>query len=162
MAKKKTTYTGAMVLGLHDAIVSQTGIIVGLTATLADNHMIILTSIIAATAAGLSMAASNYLAEKADGRPHALLSGLYTGIMYIFTSALLIAPFMFIANKFWALGCTFAFAVFWIFLFNYLVARAQNKSFLHRFLEMLFICIGVSVIAFGISTVTEHLMGVDL
>ena len=155
-------YTGAMVLGMHDALVSQTGIVTGLAFALADNHIIILTCIIAATAASLSMGASNYLASKTDGNPNAIAAGIYTGIAYLATAALLIVPFALFSNRLYALICTFSISVLIIFLFNYCVSNAKRIPFLKRFLEMLAVCFIVSVVAFGIGQIAKHFLEIGI
>ncbi|MCL2537860.1 MAG: VIT1/CCC1 transporter family protein [Alphaproteobacteria bacterium] len=164
MAKNKNIlqYTGAMVLGLHDALVSQTGIIVGLAFALADERLIILSSVIAAVAASLSMGASNYLAQKSDANPRAIIAGVYTGIAYLVTAALLTIPFAIISNRFFALGITFVISVLIIFGFNYWMARAHGRPFIGRFLEMLGICVGVSVAAFAIGQLAKYFLGVSI
>lgn len=93
---KNKIYAGAIVLGMHDALVSQTGIIAGLTFALADTKLIIMTGIISAVADGLSMLASNYLAERERCEINrAIMAGIYTGIAYLGTSALLMIPFFY-------------------------------------------------------------------
>ena len=70
MKKKKCfQYTGALVLGMHDALVELSGIIAGLTFAIEDRRIIIMTGAIAAVAASLSMAAANYQAQRADNNP---------------------------------------------------------------------------------------------
>ena len=94
-----TAYSGAIVLGMHDALVSQTGIIAGLTFALADTKLIIMTGVISAVADGLSMMASNYLAERERAPLRtAIMAGVYTGIAYLRTSTLLIIPFFITDN----------------------------------------------------------------
>ena len=79
--------SSAIVLGMHDALVSQTGIIAGLTFALADTKLIIMTGVISAVADGLSMMASNYLAERERTEfKHALIAGIYTGVAYLGTA----------------------------------------------------------------------------
>ena len=73
----------AIVLGMHDALVSLTGMIGGLTFALADRRMIILSAVIASVAAGLSMGASCFLAEKTNENPNALRAGAMTGVAYL-------------------------------------------------------------------------------
>ncbi len=68
---------------MHDAIVSQTGIIAGMAFALTDRRLAILTMIVAAVADALSMLAANFLAVRADGHKYAIWSGLYTGGTYI-------------------------------------------------------------------------------
>ncbi|MCQ2599704.1 MAG: VIT1/CCC1 transporter family protein, partial [Alphaproteobacteria bacterium] len=94
--------TGAMVLGMHDAIVSLTGLIIGLAFTSVSRIEIILTCIIASVTASLSMGASNYLAHRAEQNSHALRTAVYTGTTYFITCLLLILPFIFIYDRFLA------------------------------------------------------------
>ena len=68
MRKNNFNSAGAIVLGMHDALVSLTGLIAGLAVAMADRYAIILTAIIASITASLSMAASNYLAVRAYRR----------------------------------------------------------------------------------------------
>ena len=51
--------------------------------------------IITGIAATLSMAASNYLAERADGNPNALKASVYTGMSYLVTVVALVLPYLF-------------------------------------------------------------------
>ncbi len=83
MDEERLQYVGAMVLGLNDALVELTGTIAGLTFALANTRLVALSGIITGISATLSMAASNYLAEKAEGNAKALKSSLYTGAAYL-------------------------------------------------------------------------------
>ncbi len=145
-------HIGDMVLGMHDALVSLTGLIAGLVGAGANRGAIILTSIIASIVAGLSMGASNYLGRRADGDAcrGAISSGIYTGGAYIATCVVLLIPFMVGANIGPALWATFAMAGFIIFAFNLCVAKIGGRPFWRRFVEMLLVCIGVSVAAYAI------------
>ena len=62
-----------MVLGMHDALVEITGIIAGLTFAVESRRVIVMTGAIAAVAASLSMAAANYMAQRADKKPDAFI-----------------------------------------------------------------------------------------
>lgn len=157
---KNPKFTGALVLGMHDALVSQTGIIAGLAFSMADARLIILTSIVSAIVAGFSMGAASYLAHRADGRPDALASGLCTGGIYMLTSGLLIAPFGIFANRIHAFIGTVVVAVGIIAIFNFCIARIKRAPFMPRFLEMLWICAGVSIIAFLIGMMAKHFLGI--
>lgn len=149
-------YAGSIVLGMHDALVELSGIIAGLTFTITDRSVIILSSIVAATAASLSMAAANYQAQRADNNPNALTAAAYTGLMYVVTSALLIFPFTVIPNKFWALAMMAILAVLIIFAFNCAMGICMKQPFFKRFIEMLIICTGVSIASFLIGTVAKY------
>ncbi|MBR2412439.1 MAG: VIT1/CCC1 transporter family protein [Alphaproteobacteria bacterium] len=158
---KNNIYSGAIVLGMHDALVSQTGIIAGLTFALADTKLIIMTGVISAVADGLSMMASNYLAERERGDTRtAIIAGTYTGIAYLGTSALLIIPFFITDYAKRAMGASFIIAVIIIFLFNLCTMRHNTRGLWHRFFEMLGICVGVSIIAFIIGEFAKSMLGV--
>ena len=160
MAKNKI-YAGAIVLGMHDALVSQTGIIAGLAFALANTKLIIMTGVISAVADGLSMLASNYLAERERTKlKNAILAGIYTGIAYLGTSALLITPFFITDNVRRAIIASFVIAVIVIFLFNLCMARNSTRGIWGRFLEMLTICTVVSVIAFIIGEIAKVFLGI--
>lgn len=159
--KKDCKFTGDMVLGMHDALVSLTGLIAGLAFTLADKYTIIMSAIIASAAASLSMGASNYLAARARGdvRRCAVMSGITTSCAYVTTCVLLILPFFCAIGITSAVIATFIIAFAIIFLFNLYVARKTGRSFWGCFLEMLGICVGVSVAAFLIGEVAKYLIG---
>ena len=117
---------GAIVLGMHDALVSLTGLIAGLAVAMADRYYIILTAIIASVTASLSMGASNYLSVRAGGGKHAFINALYTGGAYMATCILLIIPFFIFENRATELVMMFAIAITEIFLFNYFLGHAHT------------------------------------
>ena len=89
------SYISSMVLGLNDAPVELTGALAGFTLALNDNKMIGYNGFITGVAATLSMAASEYLSKKTDsGEKHPLKAAVYTGLAYLFTVALLLAPYI--------------------------------------------------------------------
>ena len=116
MRKNNFNSAGAIVLGMHDALVSLTGLIAGLAVAMADRYAIILTAIIASITASLSMAASNYLAVRANGNTRAIVAALYTGGAYMVTCAVLILPFFVFTNRTIEMTVMFAIAVAEIFL----------------------------------------------
>ena len=150
----------AIVLGMHDALVSLTGMIGGLTFALADRRMIILSAVIASVAAGLSMAASCYLAEKTNENPHALRTGAMTGVAYLGTCAFLILPFFVVPSTHTALVMSFVMAVLIIFTCNWCIGRACVQPWWKRAIEMLIICAGVSIASFAIGEFAQYALGV--
>lgn len=155
-------YTGALVLGMHDALVEITGIMAGLAFAIDQKRILVMTGLIAGVAASLSMAAANYMAQRTEQNPDALICALYTGLMYIMTSAAVIAPFCFIDHRFWALGVMGLMAVGIIFVFNWVTSCAGERPFWSRFLEMLIICTGVSVTSFAIGQGAKYFLGVTV
>lgn len=155
-------YAGAMVLGMHDALVEITGIVAGVAFAIDSRRIIVMTAVIAAVAASLSMAAANYMAQRTDNNPDAGLCATYTGLMYIGTSMAIIAPFCVIENRFAALGAMAAIAVLIILLFNLYTRRGSNRPTWRRFLEMLGVCAGVSTASFLIGQAAKYFLGTNI
>jgi VIT1/CCC1 family predicted Fe2+/Mn2+ transporter len=157
------SYMGSVVLGLNDALVELTGALAGFTFALQRSRLIALAGLITGIAASFSMAASEYLSNKAEGQTkRALKSSLYTGIAYIITVFLLILPYLFLSNYFVCLGITLFIALLIIFIFNYYISVVRDLSFKKRFLEMAFISLGVALLSFGIGYVIRIFVGVDI
>lgn len=55
----------SVILGMHDAIVSLTGLIAGLFFASVETNIIVISCIISSISASLSMGAANYLATRA-------------------------------------------------------------------------------------------------
>lgn len=160
---KTAPFWGPMVLGMHDAMVSTIGLITGVVFASGTRYTIMLTGIIASVVAGLSMAASEYLALRADAHSDiALWRGISTGVIYIFTAALLLMPFMFISNTFLALGMTYIVAISTICFFNFVKSRLSKTPFWPRFLEMLGICAIVTAVAFIIGEGAKIVFGIEI
>lgn len=160
--KKRFEYAGALVLGMHDALVELSGIIAGLTFAIDSRRIIVMTAAIAAAAASLSMAAANFQAQRCENNPYAMRAAMYTGIMYVGTSAMLIFPYTVIPNKFWALIMMGMIATLIIFGFNCAIGRETGRPFIKRFSEMLVICFGVSIASFAIGAAARHFLGVNI
>lgn len=162
--EERLHYVGAMVLGLNDALVELTGTIAGLTFALANTRLVALSAIITGVSATLSMAASNYLAERAEGNDKALKSSLYTGMAYLITVALMVLPYLLMPNRLYiaAFGVMLAIVVLIIFLFNFYISVAQDKPLLRRFAEMAAISLGVAAVSFVIGLLAKSLLGIDV
>lgn len=155
-------YTGSIVLGLNDALVELMGVLAGLTFALQDSRYVALTGIITGFAAALSMAASEYLSTKVDpGTKNPLKAALYTGIAYLFTVVVLITPYLVVSSLYVALGTAFVSAVLIIAIFNFYVSVAKDVSFRNRFLEMVVLCLGVTVLSFLAGMVVRAVFGVE-
>lgn len=162
--EERLQYVGAMVLGLNDALVELTGTIAGLSFALQNTRIVALSGIITGISATLSMAASNYLAERADNNPNALKSSVYTGVAYVITVALLVTPYLLLPDGLWAvaLASMVCVVVLIIFAFNYYISVAKTLPFRRRFTEMVSISLGVAVIAFLIGLLAKALLGVNI
>ena len=161
--EEKLKYAGAIVLGLNDALVELTGALAGLTFALQNTRIIALAGLITGIAASFSMSASSYLSTRAEGegKDH-LKSAVYTGIAYIVTVLLLVAPYLIFTNPFFAMIITIAIAILIIFCFNYYISVAKDYSFKSRFLEMVLINLVVTGITFLIGLVIREIFGINI
>jgi vacuolar iron transporter family protein len=162
--EERLQYVGAMVLGLNDALVELTGTIAGLSFALQNTRVVALSGIITGISATLSMAASNYLAERADGNPNAVKSSIYTGIAYLITVSLLVIPYLFMPDSLWAVALLMMIVVVVLVItgFNYYVSVAKSVPFRRRFTEMISISMGVMIISFLIGLLAKALLGVNI
>lgn len=157
-------YVGSMVLGLSDALVELAGSLAGFTFALQNTKMVALSGLIVGISATFSMASSEFLSAKSEGRNDALKSCAYTGGAYLVTVALLVLPYLlFPATQFVpALICMLLTIVLIIAAFTYYTSVAKDEPFKSRFIEMTAISLGVAVLSFGVGLLAKHLLGVDI
>ena len=156
--KNKFDPKPAIILGMHDAIVSLLGLIAGLYFAFTDTKIIIISCIIASITAALSMSAANYLAVKAENRDIALRAGFCTGMTYLATCAALILPLLVFRHQTIAIVSVFAIAILVIYSFNLTFYRGRN--FYRHFFEMLAVCTIISIVAFLIGEIAHHMFGI--
>lgn len=162
--EERLQYVGSMVLGLNDALVELTGSLAGFAFALQNNRLIALSGLIVGISATFSMASSEFLAARSEGRSDALKSCTYTGVAYLITVILLIAPYLLfgVSQYIPALICMLAVVVLIIAGFTYYTSVAQDQPFRSRFLEMALISVGVAVISFVVGILAKKFLGVDL
>ena len=155
-------YVGSMVLGLSDALVELAGSLAGFTFAMQDTKMVALSGLIVGISATFSMASSEFLSAKSEGRNDALKSCAYTGGAYLVTVALLILPYLIFTSIIPALISMLAIIVLIIAGFTYYTSVAKDEPFKSRFLEMTLISLGVAVLSFGVGLLAKKLLGVDI
>ena len=157
-------YVGSMVLGLNDALVELTGSLAGFTLAMQNTRLIALSGLILGISATFSMASSEFLSAKSEGRTDALKSCTYTGIAYLVTVILLIAPYLILGSSQYmlALVCMLVIVILIIAGFTYYTSVAQDEPFKSRFLEMATISISVALISFVVGKIAKAFLGVDL
>lgn len=160
----RLNYTGAMVLGLNDALVELTGAIAGLTFVLMNTKLIAMSGVITGIAATLSMASSNYLAERANGNSNAVKASVYTGIAYLITVVFLTLPYLILPNNMYivALLTMIAIVVTLIYLFSFYIATVKSERIMPRFLEMAGISLSVALISFLIGLLAKFCFGIEV
>ena len=162
--EERLQYVGSMVLGLNDALVELTGSLAGFTFAMQNTRLIALSGLIIGISATFSMASSEFLAARSEGRTDALKSCSYTGIAYLITVVALIAPYLIFPSSQYiaALVCMLVVVIAIIAGFTYYTSVAQDQPFRSRFLEMALISVGVAVVSFFVGVAAKHFLGVDL
>lgn len=148
---------GAIVLGLNDALVELTGALAGFTFAIGDCAKIAKLGLITGLAAAMSMAASAFLSARADAQAggdkenggSAIKTAAYTGLAYIITVLILVAPYTFASSATVAL-CSMLLGAFGIIaFFNFYLSVARGTSFWRGFSVMAAISTFVALISYG-------------
>lgn len=162
--EERLQYVGSMVLGLNDALVELTGSLAGFTFAMQNTRLIALSGLIIGISATFSMASSEFLAARSEGRTDAFKSCTYTGIAYLITVVLLILPYLLFSTAQFipALFCMLAIVILIIAGFTYYTSVAQTQPFKSRFLEMAGISVSVAVISFVVGVLAKQFLGVDI
>lgn len=162
--EKRLSYVGAMILGMNDAIVEITGTLAGLTLAMQNTRLIALSGLITGVAATLSMAASEYLAERSDGKGDAAKSGLMTGGAYFITVFILLLPYLILDDKMYllAMGIMLVLVVLILAGFNFYTSVARDVSFGKNFGQMCAISLGVAALSFVLGYAVRTFLGVDV
>ena len=162
--EERLQYVGSMVLGLNDALVELTGSLAGFAFALQNNRLIALSGLIVGISATFSMASSEFLAARSEGRSDALKSCTYTGSAYLVTVVLLILPYLLLGSSQYilALALMLMTVVLIIAGFTYYTSVAMDQPFKSRFVEMASISIGVAVVSFIVGILAKQLLGVDV
>ena len=162
--EERLQYVGSMVLGLNDALVELTGSLAGFAFALQNTRLIALSGLIVGISATFSMASSEFLAARSEGRTDALKSCSYTGVAYLLTVVALIAPYLllpataFVPALILMLGVVIAI----IAGFTYYTSVAQDQPFKRRFAEMALISVSVAVLSFVVGVLAKKFLGVEL
>ncbi len=157
------SYISSVVLGLNDALVEFTGALAGFTLALHDSRLVALTGGVTGIAAALSMAASEYLSTK-TGRSEGkrpLKAALCTGSAYVVTVSVLLLPFLFFSDAFFALCVMLVAALAVIASFNYYYAVVRCENFRRRFLEMSVLSFSIAGISFLAGYLLRRFSGIE-
>ena len=162
--EERLQYVGSMVLGMNDALVELTGSLAGFTFAMQNTGIIALSGLIMGISATFSMASSEFLSAKSEGRSDALKSCSYTGIAYLITVAVLVAPYLLLDESRYmlALFIMIALVVLIIAGFTYYISVAKGEKFKPRFFEMSAISIGVAVLSFFVGILAKKFLGIDI
>lgn len=164
LSEKRLSYVGAMILGMNDAIVEITGTLAGLTLAMQNTRLIALSGLITGVAATLSMAASEYLAERSNGKSDAAKSALVTGVAYLVTVIILLLPYLVLDDHLYllAMGIMLLFVVLILAAFNFYTSVARDVPFGKNFGQMCAISLGVAALSFVLGYAVRTFLGVDV
>ena len=156
-------YLGSIVLGLNDALIEILGTLAGLTFALQNTRLVALAGTITGIAGALSMASSEYLSNKTEGKLNeAVKSALFTGLAYVIAVVMLIVPYMVFASPFVALLVAVFNSLLIVFLFTFYLSVTNDQPFGKRFTEMAVISVGVGLISFGLGYLARIFFGIDV
>lgn len=162
--EERLQYVGSMVLGLNDALVELTGSLAGFTFAMQNTRLIALSGLIIGISATFSMASSEFLAARSEGRSDALKSCMYTGVAYLITVVLLILPYLLLGSENYLLALILMLGTVILIIagFTYYTSVAQDEPFTSRFLEMATISVSVAVLSFVVGILAKKFLGVEL
>lgn len=162
--EERLSYVSSMVLGLNDALVELTGALAGLTFVLGTTKVTGTAGFITGISASLSMAASEYLSKKSDlthGKDP-IKASIYTGIMYICATIILVIPYFIFKIPALALFFTLFNAALIILAFTFYLSVVQETPFKASFKEMLSLSFGIAGISFVIGMIARTVLNIDI
>lgn len=162
--EERLSYISSMVLGLNDALVELTGALAGLTFVLGSTRVTGTAGFITGISASLSMAASEYLSKKAEQETTSdpMKASIYTGIMYIVATIILIIPYFIFSVPIAALFFTLVNAALIIMVFTFFMSVVQESSFRKSFTEMISLSLGVAGISFIVGLLARTLLNIEM
>ncbi|MGB1588453.1 MAG: VIT1/CCC1 transporter family protein [Poseidonia sp.] len=150
-------YSSSVVLGISDALIEMTGILVGLTFALEDMNLIALSGLVTGIAASFSMGASEFLSKRTEASGDSPLKAAFaTWAAYVGVVVVLVTPYLIVEQALFgleehvaAMGITLFLGIAVVAGFNGWLTRRQQQTFLPRFLEMLGILALMTLISFA-------------
>jgi VIT1/CCC1 family predicted Fe2+/Mn2+ transporter len=149
---------------MNDALVELTGALAGYTLAMKNTHLIAMAGLITGISATLSMASSGFLSAREAGGRDAVKSSLYTGVAYLITVAILIAPYLVAPRDgyFAALAAMLVLALCIIAAFNFYIGVAKDRPFHKGFLGMAGISMSVAAVCFLVGILVKNVLGIEL
>jgi len=152
----KQDYLRSLVFGFQDALVSTTGVVVGISAAIHDPKIILLSALVTVSVEALSMAAGQYLSEKAvhelpnsHHQDNLIFGSIFMFFAYIIGGFIPIIPTFFTVYPFTSIF-SIIFAFVGLFILGFLRAKLFSGKVWRSALEMLLVgglatLIGLSV-----------------
>ena len=162
--EERLQHTGAMVFGLNDALVKLTSTMAGLTFALLNTRVLAFCGIIIGVSGMLSMAASNYLYDRAVNKPNAFTSSVFAMATYFITMLLLLLPYFLLPSQDYILALIVMILMgIGIMLFiNFYISVPRGEPFFKRFMEMALISLIVTAVSFLVGHLVKTMFGVGI
>ncbi|MPM15420.1 hypothetical protein SDC9_61791 [bioreactor metagenome] len=145
MFKINQDYFRSTVFGFQDALVSTTGIVIGISAGVSDKKFIILSALVAISVEALSMGAGQYLSEKSvhdlpasHHHDNLFFGGLIMFLSYLVGGFVPILPIFFFTPPISSI-LSIVFAFVGLFLLGFFKAKLFSGKVWRSALEMLII-----------------------
>jgi len=154
-------YLRSSVFGFQDALVSTTGVVVGISAAVSDPKFIILSAFITVSVEALSMAAGQYLSEKSvhdlpasHHHDNLVFGGLLMFFSYIIGGLIPIIPLFFTHYPLTSF-LSVLFAFIGLFLLGFIKAKLFSGKVWRSALEMLIIGGLTTLIGLGVGLILK-------
>ena len=138
-------YVRSIVFGFQDALVSTTGIVVGISAAVNNRNYILLTAAVTIIIEALSMAAGQYLSEKSvhdlpksNHQDDLFIGSILMFLSYIIGGIIPVIPFLFSFST-WTPILSVISAFAGLFILGYLKDKLFIKKSNHGSIEMLIV-----------------------
>ncbi len=154
------TFLSSIVLGINDGLIELSGALVGFSFALNDRVVIAQAGFITGVVASLSMASSAYMQARYGEDRDPKKAGIYTGGAYLIVVLMLVAPFFFFKEVFFALAIMFGVVFCIINALSLYSAVLLERSFARQAGELFIASIGVGAVAFAIGMVFRVFSGV--
>jgi VIT1/CCC1 family predicted Fe2+/Mn2+ transporter len=152
-------YIGFIALGLADAIVEMTGVNAGFLGATGNTIAVGLAGLIVGFSAALSMAGAAYLQSKHEARAQPVKSSLATGLAYILTVIILVAPFFLVTHIVAAFTASVTASILLTGLFTYYSSVVEDKDFKREFAESLVLLLGIAFASYGLGEAINKYVG---
>ncbi len=160
LSDPRLKYLGSIALGLADAVVEITGVNAGFLGATENATTVGLAGLIVGFSAALSMAGASYLQSKHEKRASPIKSSAATGLAYIVSVLLLVAPFFAIASVIVAFAASIAISVLLTAFFTYYSSTIEDRDFKKEFAESVGLLLGIALAGYLLGAFLSEYFGV--
>ncbi|MGC9012088.1 VIT1/CCC1 transporter family protein [Thermogladius sp.] len=161
LSDPRLKYLGFVALGLADAIVEITGVNAGFLGATENTAIVGLAGLIVGFSAALSMAGASYLQSKHEKRVSPTKSAVVTGLAYILSVLLLVAPFFTMRSLPAAFAASVTASVLLTGVFTYYSSVVEDKEFKREFLESLSLLLGIALASYLLGAALSRHLGIS-